>query len=182
MQKGNKLNFKLIRKGIIMKNNLAITGALLTFAFAMPMFGQAAQENLANTSVTKSETTQVSAKPTFEATTAGVHMKVWIMSKEGEMKDNDMSSAKAAKEATPAVSYHVMVELKDAASGKDVADVTASLMYVSPAGKNSVLELKPMMDQLGGNLTLDEKGEYQFTLNVTSSGAINGTQFKYTVQ
>jgi hypothetical protein len=182
MQKGSKLNFKLIQKGIIMKNKLAITGVLLTLAFTMPMFGQAAQENLANVSVTKRDTTEVSAKPTFEATTAGVHMKVWFMSKEGEMKENDMSSAKATKEATPAVSYHVMVELKDAASGKDVSDATASLMAVSPAGKNTVLELKPMMDQLGGNLNLDEKGEYQFTLNVTSSGVINGTQFKYTVQ
>ena len=118
-----------------MKRKILIFGTVITFALTMPMFGQSAKENLANLSenkrdttnlsLNKSDTTEMVAAPTFEATTAGVHMKVWITATEGEIKDNDMSSAKATKAETVASSYHVTVELKNAESGKDVSDATA---------------------------------------------------------
>lgn len=164
-----------------MKRKLLIIGTVLAFALAMPMFGQADQGNLAKVNDKKMDMPDMAAKPTFEATTAGIHLKVWITVKEGEIKENDMSSAKATKEVTTASSYHVMVELKNAESGKDVADVTATLMAVSPTDKNSSIELKPMTNQFGGNLALDEKGEYTLTVNLNVGGVTNATPFKYTV-
>jgi hypothetical protein len=190
--KVNVSNYKLIQKGIIMKRKLLIFGTVFTFALVMPMFGQSAKESLANLSLNKRDTTDLSlnkrdsteltATPTFEATTAGVHMKVWITATEGEIKDNDMSSAKATKAETVASSYHVTVELKNAESGKDVSDATASLMTVSPTNKDATLELKSMMNKFSGNLNFSEKGEYKLTLNIISGGATNATPFKYTVQ
>ena len=72
--------------------------------------------------------------------------------------------------------------MKNEASGKDVAEATASIMTISPSSKNATVELKPIKNQLGCNLTLDEKGEYQFTFNINSGGVTNTTTFKYTVQ
>ena len=165
-----------------MKSKLVIFGSVLTFALCMPMFGQSATGNLATADITKKDTAEMAPKPTFEATTAGIHMKVWVTATESEMKENDMSSAKATKAEAVADSYHVMVELKNSESGKDVPDATASLMTVSPTSKNATLELKPMASQFGGNLTLNEKGEYQFTMNINVGGVTNATPFKFTVQ
>jgi len=165
-----------------MKSRLTIIGTVLSFALAMPILGHTAQDNMANAGVSMREAISTEAPPTFEATTAGVHIKVWVLVKEGEIKDNDMSSAKATKTETSVGSYQIVVELKNEASGKDVAEATASIMTISPSSKNATVELKPIKNQLGCNLTLDEKGEYQFTFNINSGGVTNTTTFKYTVQ
>jgi len=98
------------------------------------------------------------------------------------MAASRIRSAKATKAETVASSYHVSVELKNAESGKDVSDATASLMTVSPTNKDATLELKSMMNKFSGNLNFSEKGEYKLTLNINSGGATNATPFKYTVQ
>jgi hypothetical protein len=165
-----------------MKSRLAIIGTVLSFALAMPMSGKTVQDNLANANIAVRASAATEAPPTFEATTAGVHIKVWVSTKEGEIKDNDMSSAKATKTEPSVGSYQIMVELKNAESGKDIGEVTASIMTISPTNKNSTVELKPVKNQIGCNVTLDEKGEYQFTFNINSGGVTNTTTFKYTVQ
>ena len=143
-----------------MKRNLAIITMVLTlFAFVMPVSGQ-------------------TAKPTFESTTAGLQMKVWVMITGGAMKTNDMNSAKPSTEATKGSTYHIMVELRKT-DGKVLTDASVSLMTVSPAGKNASVELKPMMDQYGSDLILDEKGEYEFTILLKAGGADSSTPFKF---
>jgi hypothetical protein len=160
-----------------MKSKLAILGIGLTFALASPVFSQ---ENLANADLKKSEIKDMQVTPTFEATTAGIHLKVWITIGSEQIKENDMTSATAAKNATQAKTYHIMVELKNAASGKEETDATATLMVVSPTNKNTSVELKPMMKQLGSDLTLDEMGEYELTVNVNAGGVTSSTPFKFT--
>jgi hypothetical protein len=153
-------SIQLNQKGLIMKRKLAIITTVLTlFAFVIPMSGQ-------------------SVKPTFEATTSGIQMKVWIMITAGQVKPNDMSAAKATTESTKGSTYHIMVELKKA-DGKVLTDANVSLMTVSPAGKNASVELKPMMDQYGSDLNFDEKGEYQLTIQLNVGGVPNSTQFKF---
>lgn len=146
-----------------MKRRLAIITTVFTlFAFVMPMFGQ-------------------SVKPTFESTTGGLQMKVWVMITGGAVKANDMSSAKQSTESTKGSTYHLMVELKKT-DGKVLTDASVSLMTVSPAGKNASFELKPMMDQYGSDLILDEKGEYEFTILLKVGGADSSTPFKFVVK
>jgi hypothetical protein len=165
-----------------MKRKILFFGSVLTFALCMPMFGQSATENLAAADIARKDSSEMAPKPTFEATTAGINMKVWVTASESEMKEHDMTSAQATKTEATAESYHVMVELKNSENGKAVKDATASLMTVSPTSKNATLELKPMANQLGGNLTLNEKGEYLFTVNTNVGGVKNATPFKFTVQ
>jgi hypothetical protein len=165
-----------------MKNKLAILGGVLSFALAIPMNGRVVADNIANADFRQNITSVTEVPPTFEATTAGVHLKVWVLAKQGEIKDNDMSSAKATKTEPSVGSYQIMVELKNAENGKDMPEATASIMTISPTNKNATVELKPIKNQLGCNLTLDEKGEYQFTFNINSAGVTKTTTFKYTVQ
>ena len=161
-----------------MKNKLAIIGTVLTLACALPVFGQATNKTMAKVDDQKSSMDDKAVKPTFEATTAGIQMKVWIMITGGATKAADMSSAKATSDEQKGSSYHVMVELKKA-DGKVLTDANASMMTVSPAGKNSSVELKPMMDQYGSDFMLEEKGEYQLTIQMNVAGVPNSTQFKF---
>ena len=172
-----------------MKTKFAFILSFLTIALAMPMRGQNAQDNKTKTDMKKNDMSDMkkndmsdmTAKPTFEATTAGLHLKVWIMAKGEGMNDNDMSADKATSEGMMAGTHHIMVEVKDA-SGKEVADANAKVMVKSPTNKSSSVDLKTMIDQYGGNLTLDEKGEYELTVSLEVKGVANTTPFKYTVQ
>jgi hypothetical protein len=161
-----------------MKRKLAIIGTVLSFACAIPMFGQDMNKTMAKMDDQKSGMDDKAVKPTFEATTAGIQMKVWIMVTGGTTKVTDMSSAKATSVVSKGSTYHVMVELKKA-NGKVLTDANASMMVVSPAGKNTSVELKPMMDQYGSDFMLDEKGEYQLTIQLNVGGVPNSTQFKF---
>jgi hypothetical protein len=146
-----------------MKRILAIITTVLTlFVFVMPISGQ-------------------TAKPTFEATTAGIQMKVWIMITGGATKATDLSTAKATSDATKGSTYHVMVELKKA-DGKLLTDANASMMAVSPTGKNTTVELKPMMEQYGSDFMLTEKGEYELTIQWKVGNVPGSAPFKFEVK
>ena len=119
---------------------------------------------------------EVIAKPAFEATNGGLHLKVWVMSVIKGLKDNEMAS----DDENPGT-HHVMVEVADAVSGRDVPGAMVKLLSVSPSGKKSTVDLETMMDQYGCNISLDEKGEYQLSVNVNSDGQSTLTPFKYKV-
>jgi hypothetical protein len=146
-----------------MKRNLAIITMVFTlFAFVMPISGQ-------------------TAKPTFESATGGLQMKVWVMITGEAVKTNDMNTAKPSTKAATGSTYHIMVELKKT-NGKVLKDANVSLMTVSPARKNASVELKPMMDQYGSDLILNETGEYEFAILLNAGGADSSTPFKFVVR
>lgn len=165
-----------------MKTKFAFVVSFLAIVMVMPMSGQDMSKKSNMKDMKMNASSDMTAKPTFEATTAGLHLKVWIMAKGEGMKDNDMSADKASSEGMMAGSHHIMVAVTDVASGKEVTDATAKVLVASPTGKSSSVDLKTMMNQFGGNLTLDEKGEYELTVSLEVNGVANTTPFKYTVQ
>ena len=78
--------------------------------------------------------------------------------------------------------HHIMLEVTDAAIGKNIADASAKVLLVSPSRKNSSVDLKRMMSHFGSALTLDEKGEYQVTVSVNVGGVSKTTRFQYAVK
>jgi len=98
------------------------------------------------------------------------------------MKHHDMGMDKATKEAMMAGTHCIMLDVTDTASGKEIANASVKVQIVSPSKKNSSVDLIPMMSHFGDGLTLDEKGEYQFTVSVTADGVSKTTQFQYTVK
>ena len=98
------------------------------------------------------------------------------------MKHDSMGTNKAMMDSMMAGTHHVGLEVTDAANGKEVANARAKLLIISPSKKPSSVELKPMMSHFGGALTLDEKGEYLFTVDVNIGGVSKTARFQYVVK
>jgi hypothetical protein len=106
--------------------------------------------------------------------------------KEKDLKGVKVDSKKAersTKESVLTDTHHIMLDVTDAESGNEIDGASASIDIVSPSDKNSSVDLTAMiMSHFGGGLTLDEEGEYDFTLSVKVNGASTATQFQHTVK
>jgi len=100
------------------------------------------------------------------------------------MKSKGMGMDTETKEAMMAGTHHIMIEVKNTVSGKEVSNASsAKVAIISPSNKESLVDLKmPMMNHFGGGLTLDEKGEYQLTVSVTVGDIAKTMKLKYTVK
>lgn len=159
-----------------------ITSILIIF-FSLQLSAQGErqyQDTIKKSGMMQGEPPDAMAKPVFEATNGVQHMKVWITPFMKGMTSEDMNknlSDDTAKKGT----HHVMVEITDAVGGQEVTDATVRVLAVSPSGKNSAIDLQKMMGQYGGNLNLDEKGDYELNISIDVNGTSNLTPFKYTV-
>ena len=109
-------------------------------------------------------------------TSAGIGKDMVAMRPAGVGMDN------TTKEAMMAGTYHIGLELTDAVKGTAIDNASVNLIIESPSKKTSSVDLKPMMSHYGRGLTLDEKGNYRFTVNITVAGVIKTTKFQYAVQ
>jgi hypothetical protein len=98
------------------------------------------------------------------------------------MKHEGMEMDKATKDAMMAGTHHIGLEVTDAVKGTEIANATVSLQIESPSKKTSSVDLKSVMSHFGSGLTLDEKGQYDFTVNVNVEGVTKSTKFEYTVK
>lgn len=154
----------------------------------------------AKSDMKKHDMVKMMGKPTVEATVEGVQMKVWVITQKehkkmmkkhmGHMMDKDMKGMKhegmemdkATKEAMMAGTQYIMLDVKDAVSGKEINVSTAMVMIVSPSKMNSNVDLKAMMSHFGSGLKLDEKGTYTLTVHIIVDGVSKMKDFQYTVK
>lgn len=128
------------------------------------------------------------AKPSFETTTSGLHMRVWIMSVVNDSKDQaangqDSSDNFDLTDETRTGSHHVIVEVKDAAEGRELSGAAVKMQILAPTGKTFSVDLEPMMNQYGANIPLESKGEYKLSLNVKADdGRTVESPFSYIVK
>jgi hypothetical protein len=92
------------------------------------------------------------------------------------------SMTKATTDSMMAGTHHIVLDVTEIASGKEVAGASARVLIESPTKKSSSVDLKSMMSHFDSALTLDEKGEYRFTVNVNFGGVTKTTQFQYAVK
>jgi hypothetical protein len=120
-----------------------------------------------------------------EGEMGGMGMKDTTMGMGRDMKGmthDRMEMDKATKDAMMAGTHHIGLEITDATNETAIDNASVNLLIESPSKKTSSVDLKPMMSHFGGGLTLDEKGEYRFTVNVTAAGLSRTTKFKYAVE
>lgn len=98
------------------------------------------------------------------------------------MKHDGMEMDKETKEAMMSGTHHIMLDVTDATSGKEITNASAKVLIVSPSKKNSSVDLTSMMSHFGNGLALDEKGEYQLTVSVNVNGVSKTKQFQHTVK
>ena len=181
------------QKGFTMKIKYVFLSTVLTIALTLPMFGQQNHPDTTKPDMKKHDMSSVMGKPTVDTTVGGLHMKVWLMTQQqhkkmkgemgmSEMKDTSMKMNKAMMDSMMAGTNHIMLDVKDTSSGKEIANASAMVLIVSQSKKSSSVDLKPMMSHFGCALTLDEKGEYQFTVSVNLGGVSKSMQFQYVVK
>jgi hypothetical protein len=83
---------------------------------------------------------------------------------------------------TTSGTHNIVLDATEIASGKEIADPIARVLIEYPSKKTSTVNLKPMMKHSGSALTLDEKGEYRFTVHYSFAGGTRTTQFQYAVK
>jgi hypothetical protein len=193
-----------------MNAKFALFSSALTLALTLPLYGQSSLEPLASAELGPGDMSSMMGKPTVDVTVEGLQIKVWLISqtrhkemmkpgpammmRHGEtdtstgmgnkmagMNPGGMGMSKPAMDSMMAGTHHIGVDLKDAVNGKEFDAATVRLLIQSPSKKNSTVDLKPMMSHFGNSLTLEEKGEYHFSINVTVGGLSRTTKFDYTV-
>lgn len=130
----------------------------------------------------------VVAKPSFETTTSGLHLRVWIMSVVNDSKDQTVGSKDSSDnfsftDETRKGSHHVIVEVKDAAEGTELTSAAVKMQILAPTGKTFSVDMEPMLNQYGANIPLESKGEYKLSLNVKADdGRTVESPFSYIVK
>jgi hypothetical protein len=138
----------------------------------------------------------VMGNPVFESTVDSLNTKVWIVTQKknrdlrktktgnmmGKMKEKNMATDTSTIKAIKAGTHYLILDVINIRSGKQFADTSAKVEVVSPSKNASSVNLQPMMNHFGGGMTLDEKGEYLFTINLNIGAGYKTSQFKYMVK
>ena len=175
-----------------MKTKIMLLSTILLIVLTMSLFGQTTQNVKPNTFIKQNDVSNVMGKPVYESTTDSLTTKVWIISQSkikemmttnmGKMKDKKMESDKTNKEAIIAGNYCVILDVKNISTGKEFADTSAKVEVVSPSKKLSSANFIPILSYFGAGVSLNEKGDYLFTINLNIGMGYKTTQFKYTLK
>jgi hypothetical protein len=180
-----------------MKIKITFFAFVMAISLTLPAFAQftPAPDTVPKPDMKQHDMLSKMSKPTFQATSGDLLFSVWITTQEehkmmmmemkkdsGSMMGKGMEVDNATKEAMMAGTHHMVVEVKNNAGGKETKAISAKVEIISPTNKNSSVDLKmPKADHFGSGLTLDEKGEYQFTVSVLVGNISKTIKLKYTV-
>ncbi len=173
-----------------MKTKMAFLTVVLSFAL-IRMFGQSVPEEV--TTPDPGNTIYGSPPPTFETATAGMDIKVWVMTSEEhrqmmESTNNQMNTSSKkegkmkGKNMSMNATHHIKVEITDGENGQARNGLNTRVQVTSPSKKVWWVDLRNMSNHYGNDLTLNEKGPYIFTINFDDNGFPRRTQFEYTVE
>jgi hypothetical protein len=186
-----------------MKANKVVLWTVLTTLLTFPALGQyESTETMKKQDPAKKDMPMM--KPAFESTVEGTHLKVWVMTEkdhEKMMKSQEVGekmdmnkTGEDAKSSTMGMdkghdmttmmkgTHHLKVEATDESSGSYAKELTGTVTLIAPSKKSASVELKPAMNHAGCDITLNEKGEYQFSLDLKVDGKTRTAKFEYTPQ
>lgn len=166
---------------------------IFTIVCSLIMLGQTTDTAKIKTTIKQNDISNVLGEPVYESTVDSLNTKVWILTQNqykelmktkvgktmDNMKDDNMEMDKTTKEAMKEGTHYFIFDVTNITTGKEVADTSAKVEIVSPSKKISSVNLQPMINHFGGGVTLDEKGEYLFTINLNIGSGYKTTQLKY---
>ena len=175
-----------------MKTKYVLLSTILVIVLTITMFGQPTNNVKTETVIKKNDVANVMGKPVYQSTTDSLTTKVWIISQKqikemmttemGKMKDKKMEKDKSTKESMMTGNYCIILDVTNISNGKEFADTSAKVEVVSPSKKLSSVNFIPMMNYFGGGVSLNEKGDYLFTINLNIGMGYKTTQFKYALK
>jgi hypothetical protein len=179
-----------------MKTNYIFLSTILIIVLTLTSFGQTTKEMKTKTIIQQKDISSVLGKPVFESIVDSLNTKVWILTqnqykeimktKTGEtmttMKDDSLTMDRATKKTMMEGTHYFIFDVTNIKTGKEVADTSAKVEIVSPSKIISSVNLKPMINHFGGGVSLDEKGDYLFTINLNVGAGYKTSQFKYEIK
>jgi hypothetical protein len=151
---------------------------------------------MSKTEIKKRDMMKMMGATTFEATAQGLHFEVWLTSQEehkklmdGEMGQRMMGMKDKVKmdtatmKAMMAGTHHLMLHITNAANGLELDNINPKVDIETPSKQSSTVDLKAtLMNHFGSGITLDEKGDYKFTINLNDGDVLKTTHFVYSVK
>ncbi len=179
-----------------MKTKYLFISMILIIALTLSVYGQSKYKEKTKSVVKKNDISSVMGKPVFELTVDSLNTKVWILTQwkyqemmkthmgktMGKMKTDNKTMNKETKNAAMSGTNYFIFDVTNIRNGKEFADTSAKVEIVSPSKKVSSVILQPMMNHFGAGVSLEEKGEYLFTINLNIGSGYKTTQFKYRVR
>lgn len=191
-----KININYNDREILMKTKYLLLSTIMIIVLTLTVFGQTTRNVKTKTIKKENDISSVMGKPVYESTVDSLNTKVWIITQKkykgmmktkmgkimSMMKDKKIEMDKATKEALIAGTHYFIFDVTNIKNGKEILDTSAKVEIVSRSKKISSVHLQPMMNHFGGGISLDEKGEYLFTINLNVGAGYKTTQLKYKVK
>lgn len=192
-----------------MKTKYALLTAALAFVFALTVFGQTTHKAKTKAVVNEYDISRVMGKPTYESKVDSLDTKIWVMTQAqhkrmmkgkmglmmrremeslrrqpmmGRMSDSSMGMDMASRKAMMEGNHFIILDVRNASTGREIADASAKVQIVAPSKESFSVDLKAMMSHFASGLTLKEKGKYLFTINLNIGAGYKTMQFKYVVR
>ena len=169
--------------------------SLLLIVFIVSTFtlsGQSTNSKKTNIIKSNNDISIMMGTPAYISKADSLEFKVWILSKNksnevmneifSKMKKDNIEIDKLAKEEILSGTNCVMVGITNKLNGHVVLATEAKAEVVSPKRENSSVELKPLINYVGGGALLNQKGAYLFTINMNLPSGNKSLQFKYRVK
>jgi hypothetical protein len=175
-----------------MKTEFLFLSAGLAIVLTFASFGQSSLDAKNKTIMKKNDISSTLGKPVYLSTTDSLNTRVWIISQNKhrdimktkivKMKDKNAKMDKSTKEEIMAGNYFIILDVTNIKNGKEFADTSAKVAIVFPSKKISSVNFIPLMNYFGAGITLNEKGDYLFTINLNIGMGYQTAQFKYTLK
>lgn len=193
-----------------MKTKYALLSTtFLVVVFTLTMFGQTTHKVKTKTILRKNDISSVMGKPTYESTVDSIKTKVWVLTHAqhkkmmkgkmglmmrremeslhkhpvmGQMSDSSMGMDMASRKSMMEGTHFILLDATNTVTGREIANTSAKVQIVAPSKESFSVDLKAMMSHYASALTLNEKGEYLFTINLNIGASYKTTQFKYMVK
>ena len=176
-----------------MKIKYALISITMLFFFTQTMFAQPESKMNTKPAIKKDDISGMLGKPVFELTVDSLNTKVWIITLKkykglmktnmgkamGKMKDDKLPMDKGTKESMMSGTHYFIFDVTNITTKKEFADTSAKVQIVSPSKESVSVNLRPMMNHFGGGISLVEKGDYLFTINLNIGTGYKTTQFQY---
>jgi hypothetical protein len=179
-----------------MKTKYVLIATIIVIVLALPIYGQIDTIVKTDPGINQNDISSLMGKPVFKATVDSLTTTVWILSQKkykdlmktnmgknmGKMKDTNVKMDNTVKQAVMAGSHYLIFDVTNILNEKEFADTSAKVEIVSPTKVVASVNLQPMMNHFGAGVSLVEKGDYLFTINLNIGMGYKTTQFKYKVK
>lgn len=179
-----------------MKTRFIILTVFIALCLMLAISAQTNKKVNSKSAIAKKELPSSIGKPVFESKEDSIITKVWIISQKKiketmktsaggnmyKMKDNSLLIDKDTKNKMLTGTHYLIFDVINSLNGKQVADTSAKVEVVYPSKKTASVQLLPMMNHFGSGVSLVEKGEYLFTINLNVGSGYRTTQFKHKIR